>query len=103
MGAVFERNQTSGATVLRAMICPAGSDGVVGVAGSDGVFNKYGKVATPCTQCPTNMVTREASGKVTGIQVPGTTCPDSSTSKAAAASEGYYTVESCFTKPGYGE
>ncbi|KAF6251784.1 hypothetical protein COO60DRAFT_1674488 [Scenedesmus sp. NREL 46B-D3] len=71
MGAVQERNQATGAVVLRAIACPANYYGVVGVnATTDGVFKKYGKVATPCTQCPTNMITAGAAGKVTSIKVP---------------------------------
>jgi hypothetical protein len=103
MGAVQERNQTSGEVVLRAIACPANYYGVVGVtSGTDPVFKKYGKVATPCTQCPTNMITAGADGKVTSIKVPAAD-GQAATDKTVAATEGYYTVEACFTQPGYGE
>jgi hypothetical protein len=102
MAAVQERNQTSGEVVLRAIACPANYYGVVGVAGTDGVFKKYGKVATPCTQCPTNMITAGTDGKVTSIKVPSAD-RQGTTDKTVLATEGYYTVESCFTQPGYGE
>jgi hypothetical protein len=105
MGAVFERNQTSGATVLRAIVCPKDHYGVVGVAvGAD--FKKYGRVATPCTQCPTNMITAgtETARKVPSINVVNTVdrLLLATTSRPVADDEGYYTVDACFTKPGYG-
>ncbi|WIA32737.1 hypothetical protein OEZ86_005923 [Tetradesmus obliquus] len=102
MGAVQEKasNSTSSEIVLRAIACPANYYGVVGVA-VEGVFKKYGKVATPCTQCPTNMITAGLDGKVTNIKAPaadGQALVDA----AVAATDGYWTVESCFTQPGYG-
>jgi hypothetical protein len=107
MGAVQERNQTSGAVVLRAIVCPTNYYGVVGVstttdASSSGVWKKYGRVATPCTQCPTNMITAGADGKVTAIKVPAADGL-ALTDRTVAATEGYFTVDSCFTQPGYGE
>lgn len=105
MGAIFERNQTTAATALRAIICPADHYGVVGVNGTDSVWKKYGRVATPCTQCPTNMVTRGSSAdlKVATIQVVNATDDQQTQGLTTASSEGYYTVDSCFTQPGYGE
>jgi hypothetical protein len=73
MGAAFERNQETGTTVLRAFVCPKDHYGVVSVlttVGADGtadVFKKYGRVATPCTQCPTNMITSGSASKVDSI------------------------------------
>lgn len=106
MGAVQDRNQTTGAVVLRAVVCPENYYGVVGVnASSDGVYKKYGKVASPCTQCPTNMVTGYSSAS----QVTSIKAIDSSDSlKQAVADQavttgGYYAVDACFTQPGYGE
>ena len=103
MGAVQEKatNSTTSEIVLRAIACPANYYGVVGVA-VDGVFKKYGKVATPCTQCPTNMITAGADGKVTTIKSPAADL-QALVDAPVAATEGYYTVESCFTQPGYGE
>jgi hypothetical protein len=107
MGAVFERNQTTGATVLRAMICPVDYYGVVGVVDTkevDSVAKKYGRVATPCTQCPTNMVT---SGSDASMKVPKIKAIDPDNGAIIdlpiASNEGYYTVDSCVTKPGYGK
>ncbi|WIA29465.1 hypothetical protein OEZ86_011966 [Tetradesmus obliquus] len=104
MGAVFERNQTTSATVLRAIICPADHYGVVGVQGTDDIWKKYGRLATPCTQCPTNMITSgdSANLKVANIQVINPTNDQQTGDFVAESSEGYYTVDSCFTKPGYG-
>ncbi|WIA32723.1 hypothetical protein OEZ86_005909 [Tetradesmus obliquus] len=103
MGAVQEKatNSTSSEIVLRAIACPANYYGVVGVA-VDGVFKKYGKVATPCTQCPTNMITAGADGKVTTVNTRSTTDSQVTVSTPVDATEGYWTVEACFNQPGYG-
>jgi hypothetical protein len=110
MGAAFERNQATGATVLRAFVCPKDHYGVVGVTSNVGdvnLFKKYGRVATPCTQCPTNMITAgdTETSKVARIHVVDTANALRllTTAKDVADNEGYYSVDACFTKPGYGE
>jgi hypothetical protein len=93
MGAI--RNGTIGG-VLNAILCPANTYGVVD--------EKYGLVVTPCTPCPTNLVTPATSTDATlkaqsYLSVSGIT---TATTSIASTGTGYFNVAACLTQAGYG-
>ncbi|KAF8067261.1 ATJ10 [Scenedesmus sp. PABB004] len=109
MGAILDRNQTGGASqslVLRAFMCPVDTYGISG-ANVGGVFKKYGRVPTPCTQCPTNMKTGQTAtpndNRVASIQTVSAADSTGLTQAVTPVSVGgYYSIEACYNPDGYG-
>jgi hypothetical protein len=109
-----ERTLTNGA--VKAVICPSNTYGVVAT--------KYGVVHSPCTACPTNMVTgypitdvKAADidyhvGSGTGLTATelfaitaepvATITTAAGAASASGSGTGYYSVKACLNRPGFG-
>jgi hypothetical protein len=107
MGVVSMRDMETGTTYFKAVVCPADSYGITGSNTTSGVFKKYGRTVTPCTACPTNMLTgqydspeKNAENKITGyLTKTGAGNLDTQTT-AYSADGGYVSVDACATQVG---